>query len=91
MIKGLKVEHKSYSRIVAADNQQQEQPVPEAEKDNLETKVINFLSENFAVIEPSEISICHTLPTKKDDPPPIIVSLISIKTMSRLLKNLKKT
>ena len=90
VITGLNTNHKSYSRVTQVPNNETDhENASEKEKQSLETKVINFLTENVIAVSESEIEACHTLPTKHDGPKPIIVRFVSRKSKSKVMRNLK--
>ena len=86
IISGLDVRHKSYSRVVANDDQQDDL-APDEEQRELEDKVIQFLETKNIKIKKSHISACHTLRSRgKDQPPPIIIRFTNRKDKVNLLK-----
>ena len=90
ILTGLSVKPRSYAKAAAESRSDGEDAAPEDQK-SLETQVIDFLLTKDIIVDPSNISACHTLPRKDGNAKPaLIVRFANRKHKDELLRQGKK-
>ena len=92
VISGISTRFQSYAKIAqSSQNDAKYAEATQEEQDSLESQVLNKLAQHGIVINPEEISVCHTLGKGgRDSKPPVIIRLVSRKTKSFILSQAKK-
>ena len=92
VISGISTRYQSYAKIAqSSQNDAKYTEATQEEQDSLESQVLNKLAQHGIVINPEEISVCHTLGKGgRDSKPPVIIRLVSRKTKSFILSQAKK-
>ena len=90
VISGLKTRHKSYPRATVSEQLQDSQNAPYEEMESLEDHVTRFVEDKMGVrLLSTDVSICHTLPGKKDIPN-IVLRLTNRKAKNKILKEARQ-
>ena len=90
VITGLKTRHKSYARATLSEPVHDSQHAPYEEMESLYDQVVSFIGDNMGVqLQENDVSICHTLPGKKETPN-IVLRLTSRKAKNKILKQTKQ-
>ena len=90
VISGLKTRHKSYARATVSEQLQDSQNAPYEEMESLEDHVTRFVEDKMGVrLLSTDVSICHTLPGKKDIPN-IVLRLTNRKAKNKILKEARQ-
>ena len=87
IITGLKTRHKSYARATITNEMLDNQNAPDDELTTLEGQVSSFIENQMGIqLTESDISVCHTLPGRKDIPN-IVVRFTCRKIKNKILKH----
>lgn len=87
IISGLKTTHRTYARVASGETTTED--APQGEMQSLEQQVVSFLQSKDINIKQETISVCHTLPSRTDEPT-IVIRFTSRKMKVDLLTQARK-
>lgn len=86
VITGIKIKPRSYARAVAADSSDPS----EQETRSVEQQVASYLQSKGIEMDLEHIEACHSLPTRNERPPVVIMRFVNRKNKMALLKQGRK-